>query len=280
EIRPTDIQALGIPEILGRTHIKGKHSHAPSVFLAAETGSGKTLAYALPVISQLKQAEEAAQRRLARPRALVVVPSRELVVQVVGTFKRLAHTAKVRALGIHLGVTRRRIRDLAAQGPIDVLVTTPGAALRYMQRDPLLSPADVRHLVVDEADSLMDPRSFGEQMTRVLQLVHGANQTQKTQEQAVFVSATLPKLIREQIIRRYPDVVHVTTPSLHRAPQKLSQSFIDVSREFQGHRLNALWYVLRTAAADKHLIVFCNNKKHANLVHRQMYARGIPALLL
>ncbi|KAJ1943518.1 hypothetical protein FBU59_002885, partial [Linderina macrospora] len=287
EIKPSDIQALGIPEILGKTRIKGKQTAGvgPNVFLAAETGSGKTLAYALPLVSQLKQEEiesknVASLRRERRPRALVVVPSRELVKQVAATFKRLSHTAKVRAVGLHQGMTRRRIRDMVEQGPIDILISTPGAVLRYMQRDAVFSPASVQRLVVDEADSMMDTHSFGEQMTRVLDLVRNANSTQDRTEQAVFVSATLPKQIREQIIRRYPDVVHVTTPSLHRAPQKLTQSFIDVSREFQGHRLNALWYVLRTAAADKHLIIFCNNKKHANLVHRQMYSRGIPALLL
>ncbi|KAJ2834572.1 hypothetical protein GGI24_000312 [Coemansia furcata] len=289
EVRPTEIQALGIPEIMGLTRMaKNKKKKVvevegagPNVFLAAETGSGKTLAYALPLISQLKQEEDAgALRREKRPRALVLVPSRELVKQVTGTLKKIGHTAKMRTVGLHLGVTRRHLRELVEQGPIDVLVSTPGAILRYMGRDPLLSPADIRRLVVDEADSMMDSHSFGDQMDQVLDMVRRANQTQGRREQAVFVSATLPKMIREQIIGRYPDVVHVTTPSLHRAPVKLAQTFVDVSKDYQGHRLNALWYVLRTAATDKHLIIFCNNKVHANMVYRQLYKRGVPSLLL
>ncbi|KAI8320151.1 P-loop containing nucleoside triphosphate hydrolase protein [Martensiomyces pterosporus] len=294
-LRPTEIQALGIPEILGHTRISMRSrkttspeasAPGPNVFLAAETGSGKTFAYALPIISQLKQEEiDRSQkidkiRRERRPRAVVVVPSRELVKQVAATFKSIGHQAKIRTVGIHLGLPRRRLRELVDQGPIDVLVSTPGAILRYMTQDPIFSPADVRRFVIDEADSMMDSHSFGDQTQKLLDLLHKANETQGRKEQAIFVSATLPKLIREQIIYRYPDVVHVTTPSLHRAPQKLSQSFIDVSKEFQGHRLNALWYVLRTAASDKHLIIFCNNKVHANLVHRQLHKRGIPSLLL
>ncbi|KAJ1998284.1 hypothetical protein GGI04_005071 [Coemansia thaxteri] len=283
DARPTEIQALGIPEILGRSRLGKKDPAAarPSVFLAAETGGGKTLAYLLPLVSQLRDEEaRGAQRRERRPRALVLVPSRELVRQVTATAKRIGHVAKVRAVGLHLGMERRRVRDLADQGAIDVLVSTPGAVLRYMDRDLVLSPADIGRVVVDEADSLMDSHSFGDQMTAVLDLVRRANASQARREQAVFVSATLPKMIREQIIARFPDVVHVTTTALHRAPPKLAQTFVDVSRDHQGHRLNALWYALRTAASDKHVIVFCNNRQHANLVHRQLFRRGVPALLL
>ncbi|KAJ1897636.1 hypothetical protein LPJ81_004499 [Coemansia sp. IMI 209127] len=277
-LNPTEIQALAIPEILGHTRTGAKGRTGPrTVFLAAETGSGKTLAYALPLISMLKKEETAealdSLRRERQPRALIVVPSRELVKQVTRTLKSIAHHAKVRVIGVHLGVSRRIVRAYAEQGPVDVMVATPGAALAHMGRDGLFSPASVRRLVVDEADSLMDSHSFGEQTVGVLDLVSRS-------EQAVFVSATLPKLIREQIITRYPDVVHVTTPSLHRAPHKLAQTFIDVSRDFQGHRLNALWAVLRTAAVDKHVLVFCNNKENANMVFRQMRRRGHAALLL
>ncbi|KAJ2851690.1 hypothetical protein IWW36_000835 [Coemansia brasiliensis] len=284
DIRPTEIQALGIPEILGYTQLSKKKHQSPNVFLAAETGSGKTFAYALPLITMLKREEEthnkSTVRRDRRPRALVLVPSRELAVQVTCAFKSLAHQIKFRALCVHLGLLRRDLRVKAQQGPIDVMVATPAAALRFMLKDPIFTPGEIRHIVVDEADSMMDEHSFGDQIKQVLNLVSKANETQGRKEQAIFVSATLPKLIREQIIRRYPDVVHVTTPSLHRAPQKLTQTFIDVAKEYQGHRLNALWYVLRTAASDKHLIIFCNNKAHANLVYRQLYKRGIPSLLL
>ncbi|KAJ1832573.1 hypothetical protein LPJ63_003433 [Coemansia sp. RSA 2711] len=293
-VRPTEIQALGIPEILGRTRLSGQKPAqsnketkraGSNVFLAAETGSGKTLAYALPLLSMLKSEEEGAAdieqvRRQRRPRALVLVPSRELVAQVTATFKGLAHQVKTRVVGVHLGHARRDVRIRAEQAPIDVLVATPAAALRYLQQDPIFTPGMVQRVVVDEADSMMDQHSFGRQIEQVLDMVRTSNRTQMRDEQAVFVSATLPKLIRERIIRRFPDVVHVTTPSLHRAPQRLTQTFIDVSKDYQGHRLNALSFVLRTAATDKHLIIFCNSKAHANLVYRQLYKRGIPSLLL
>ncbi|KAJ2333371.1 hypothetical protein GGH91_005955, partial [Coemansia sp. RSA 2671] len=135
ELRPTEIQALGIPEILGLTRMSNKKPKTqqeidgpgPNVFLAAETGSGKTLAYALPLISQLKQEEEdnarniGKLRREMRPRALILVPSRELVKQVTSTLKKIGHTAKTRTVGLHLGVSRKHLRELVEQGPIDVL---------------------------------------------------------------------------------------------------------------------------------------------------------------
>ncbi|KAJ2343021.1 hypothetical protein GGF43_005796, partial [Coemansia sp. RSA 2618] len=199
DVRLTEIQALGIPEILGRTRLgKGGTQQTtagdgvgPSVFLAAETGSGKTFAYALPLISMLKAEEEAAGargmarlRRERRPRALVLVPSRELVAQVTAAFKSIAHGAKVRTVGVHLGLARRDLRIKAEQGPIDVMVATPSAALQYMVRDPLFTPGEVRRVVVDEADSMMDEYSFGDQIKQVLDMVRKANATQGRREQA------------------------------------------------------------------------------------------------
>ncbi|KAJ2805431.1 hypothetical protein H4R20_002094 [Coemansia guatemalensis] len=292
KVVPTEVQALGIPEILGHSRMgkkqtsqqeNGLSTTGQNVFLAAETGSGKTLAYALPIVSMLKQEERSATRNIRHmrcPRVLIAVPSRELVSQVTAVFKSIGHLTKIRTVGVHLGMARRALREKVGQGPIDVIVATPGAALNYMRKDPIFMTHALQRLVVDEADSLMDSHSFGSQISDVLTMMRRANMAKGRREQVVFVSATLPKMIHEQTIRRYPDVVHVTTPALHRAPQRLSQTFIDVSKDFQGSRMNALWYALRTAASDKHIIVFCNNKAHARMVFQQLHSRGVSSLLL
>ncbi|PIA18571.1 P-loop containing nucleoside triphosphate hydrolase protein [Coemansia reversa NRRL 1564] len=291
KVVPTQVQALGIPEILGHSRMgkqrlsqqKGEVSTGQNVFLAAETGSGKTLAYVLPIVSMLKQEERAAKnniRHVRCPRVLIAVPSRELVSQVTAVFKSIGHLVKIRTVGVHLGMTRRGLREKVGQGPIDVIVATPGAALNYMRQDPIFLAHALRRLVVDEADSLMDSHSFGSQISDLMALIRKANVAEGRREQVMFVSATLPKMIHEQTIRRYPDVVHVTTPALHRAPQRLSQTFIDVTKDFQGSRMNALWFALRTAASDKHIIVFCNNKAHAKMVFQQLHSRGVSSLLL
>ncbi|KAJ2726518.1 hypothetical protein GGI07_000460 [Coemansia sp. Benny D115] len=276
-IRPTEIQGLGIPQILS-----GDGKTTSNVFLAAETGGGKTLAYALPLMSQLKDESDANPnvRVLGSPRALVLVPSRELAKQVLQIFKEFSHIIKMRVIGMHLGVARRRLREQADQTPIDIVVATPVAAIRYLINDPLFKSKAIHKVVIDEADSMMDTKNFKSQTTEVLDLIRRNNERQGRKEQVVYASATLPKLIKQNVSERHPDIVFVSTQDLHRAPLKLSQTFIDVSKEYQGRRLNALSYVLKTAARDKHIMVFCNTKVHANIVHRQLYRKGIPSLLL
>ncbi|KAJ1863322.1 hypothetical protein LPJ73_000550 [Coemansia sp. RSA 2703] len=268
--RPTEVQAAGVPVLLA-----GKDA-----LLAAETGGGKTLAYALPLISMLRAEESAGvERRERRPRALVLVPSRQLAIQVAGVFKQLGHVAKHRTVLAHLGVARAHLRQHALQ-PIDVLVATPAAAQRYLQRDAIFSPALLRHVIVDEADTLMDQRAFGRTTQDVLALVRRAALTQKKHVQSVFVAATVPKTLSDALAHKYPGLTKVATQTVHRAPERLTQVFVDVARDYQGKRLAALWYVLKGAVRDSHMLVFCNTRAHANLVFRQMARRGIPSLLL
>ncbi|KAJ1718784.1 hypothetical protein LPJ53_006314 [Coemansia erecta] len=269
---PTEVQAAGVPVLL----------RGDDALLAAETGGGKTLAYALPLISALRAAETAGDaRRERRPRALILVPSRQLAAQVAAVLKQLGHVAKHRTVLAHLGVARAHLRQHAQQ-PIDILVATPAAAQRYLQRDPLFSPADLRHVIVDEADTLMDSKAFGRATMDVLALVRRAAGTQGKGKgaQHVYVAATVPKTLGDVLARRHAGLAHVATQTVHRAPERLAQEFVDVARDYQGRRLAALWYVLKGAARDSHVLIFCNTRAHANLVFRQMARRGIPALLL
>ncbi len=127
-----------------------------SVVVAGETGGGKTLAFLLPVMELLKreEAKGALETRAARPRALVLAPTRELAQQIYGVAKLLSHHVKVR-VELVTGGSRNETVKRALRGPVDLLVSTPGQALAL--RDDRTSPAQlflgsVKHLVVDEAD--------------------------------------------------------------------------------------------------------------------------------
>ncbi|CAI8041502.1 DEAD-box ATP-dependent RNA helicase 39 [Geodia barretti] len=123
--QPTVTQMLTIPHIL-----KGRN-----VLCAAETGSGKTLAYLAPVISELRreEAEEGVVPRLRRPRALVVLPSRDLASQVLAVAKSLCHVARFRAVGLIRGGKKRNIRN-SLLSPVDLAVTTPDALLQFRRQ--------------------------------------------------------------------------------------------------------------------------------------------------
>jgi ATP-dependent RNA helicase RhlE len=145
-VTPTEIQSRALPQLL-----KGK-----SVVGVSETGSGKTLAYALPILHQLKELENKgdAIKTERQPRAIVVVPTRELGEQVSKVFKPFTHTTRLRVRTL-LGGTTMEVAKKSIQGSYEVLVATPGRLVKLIDRK-LLSLSDVRTLVFDEADQMLD----------------------------------------------------------------------------------------------------------------------------
>jgi ATP-dependent RNA helicase RhlE len=145
-VKPTEIQNRAMPALLAGRSIVG----------VAETGSGKTLAYALPVLHLLKTLENEGKQVTAssQPRAVVVVPTRELGEQVSKVFKPFTHTTRLRVRTV-LGGTTLEIAKRNITGPFEVLVATPGRLVKLLDRR-LLNLTDVRILVFDEADQMLD----------------------------------------------------------------------------------------------------------------------------
>lgn len=143
---PTEIQQKAIPALLGGRSVVG----------ISETGSGKTLAFALPILHGLKSLENAKDpiRVQSRPRALVVVPTRELGEQVSRVFKPFTHTTRLRVRTL-LGGTAFEVARRSVNGCFEVLVATPGRLVKLLEMG-LLDLSDVRTLVLDEADQMID----------------------------------------------------------------------------------------------------------------------------
>ena len=142
----TDIQERALPLLLEGSSVVG----------VSETGSGKTLAYALPVLHHLKVLENDGDPVVteSRPRALIVVPTRELGEQVTRVLKPFTHETRLRVRsvtgGAGLDVARRNVAGL-----FEVLVATPGRLIRLLDME-ILDLSDVRILVFDEADQMLD----------------------------------------------------------------------------------------------------------------------------
>lgn len=150
--KPTEIQERCIPLLLNGATVVG----------VSETGSGKTLAYTLPVLHKLKSLENEGDpvKKEAHPRALVVVPTRELGEQVTKVFKPFTHDTRLRVRSV-LGGTTMEVARRNIKGPFEVLVATPGRMLQLMDRG-LLSLEDVRILIFDEADQMLDQGFLGD----------------------------------------------------------------------------------------------------------------------
>jgi ATP-dependent RNA helicase DeaD len=183
---PTPIQRAAIPVLLAGRDLFGQ----------AATGTGKTAAFALPLLQRAASLAEGEELAAGRPRALVLVPTRELAMQVAEAIHRYGKRQHASVLPIYGGASIGQQLRALKRG-VGVVVATPGRALDHLQRETL-SLESVRMVVLDEADEMLD-MGFAEDLEAILERVPAEHQT------ALF-SATLPPRIAA-IAKR-----HLTNP--------------------------------------------------------------------
>lgn len=263
---PTIIQARGIPPILGEV----------DVVLGAATGSGKTLGYLLPIVQQLKQAETMRSendppiRVRRRPRAIILLPTRELAEQVMTVARGLSHTVKFRAtcaVGGGGGDSSRRLRERLNTGPVDVLVTTTGRLLQLIDTREI----DVRfakHIVIDEADTMFD-KGFGPEVRRILQT---AGSALEKEPQLIAAGATHPPEATAAYAETFKRAKSIDA-DLHLTPVGLEQRFLRVAPKDKLAELTSLVQDdMRDARA---IIVFCNTVESCRFVGHFLQECGV-----
>lgn len=272
--QPTTIQSRGIPAILG----------AGDVILGAATGSGKTLAYLLPVVQSLKNAEalrtetDPPLRLRRRPRALILVPTRELADQVLAVGRILAHGVKFR-IASAIGGTSEATKKLneRLEQPIDVLVATTGRLLQLVRAKNI----DVRfatHVIIDEVDTMFD-RGFGPEVRSILSAVRANvpddGHYSRPRTQLIAAGATHPPaaVAVYQEAFQNPTRIHV---DLHVAPVGLEQRFVRVRGD---EKLSELPSLVRDDDASRTgVMVFCNTVDSCRFVHHYLVEIGITAI--
>jgi superfamily II DNA/RNA helicase len=252
--QPTEIQARTLPALLEGRPVVG----------VAETGSGKTLAYVLPMLHQLKALETGGSMVVesGRPRGLVLVPGRELGEQVSKVFKSLGHQTRLRVRTV-LGGSRKQIARQNVSGKLEVLVATPGRLVQLMDSGELRLD-DVRMLVFDEADQILDP-GFLPVARRIVDACPRS-------AQLVFFSATLPEALNVVVRDLFAaPPLRVQTRGSHRVVPTLTTDNRAVS---DGRR----WDVLRTVLVAEPLVgtlLFANTRKQCERVGEWLQADGI-----
>lgn len=239
---PTQVQAQGLPPALaGR-----------DLLVCAPTGTGKTGLFALALLTRLAEGRP----RPAHPRGLVIVPTRELAVQVAEVAQRLGGT-EVPALfgGVAYGA-----QDRALERRPDIVVATPGRLLDHIARKAI-NLADVRILVLDEADRLFDA-GFRDEMRAVLGHIPERRQT-------ILLSATLPDEMPRmaRALLREPAEVRVGAIAPR---ERIRESFHSVAEDRKDHLLLAL---LRENPAAHTLVFARTRRKTARLVQLLRKAR-------
>ncbi|OHF02589.1 DEAD/DEAH box helicase [Colletotrichum orchidophilum] len=261
DIKPTPVQRLAIPAMLGQSSaFKVRGEKRQDFLLAAETGSGKTLAYMLPAVNAMKIAEQAnpeirsfmkrfkeerareekAREKsskskkmstfdephptMARPRIIVLVPSAELVDQVGKVAKTLSHAVKFKSEKLSASLNALTIqRNLYSPRGVDMVITTPHLLASIADSDPNIL-SQVTHLIVDEADSLFD-RSFAPVTTTII------DRAMPSLKQFILCSATIPKRLDNYLANNFPDMTRITTPNLHAIPRRVQLGVIDVVKD-------------------------------------------------
>ncbi|KFY41825.1 hypothetical protein V494_02777 [Pseudogymnoascus sp. VKM F-4513 (FW-928)] len=323
DVMPTAVQRLTIPALLGEVskHQRKKTAKAEreDFLIAAETGSGKTLSYLLPVIdavkraeqqdadveeyNKMKQEEELKQNNLTlvsppltnmphpttgRPRAVILLPTSELVSQVGTLLKSLSHTVKFRSALISSSVSGKVIRNrLFSPGGVDILVSTPHLLASIAESDPNIL-SRVTHLVIDEADSLLD-RGFSPLTSEII------DKSNPSLQQLILCSATIPRSLDSFLRKRFPDIRRLTTPNLHAIPRRVQLGVVDVERDPYRENKNlacadTIWSIGKSAADHegpdknavdlKHVLVFVNEREKTQEVAEYLVTKGINAVAL
>ena len=249
---PTPVQRAAIPPLL-----EGR-----DVLAQAATGTGKTAAFALPLLSRLSP--NASPRE--RTAALILVPTRELAMQVAEAVHRYGKPLGVQVLPVYGGASmENQIRAL--KRGVDVVIATPGRALDHINRGTL-NLQSVRTVVLDEADEMLD-MGFAEDLEAILAA------TPKSRQTALF-SATLPARIVSIARRQLRDPVTVTidreiVPAGESA--RVRQVAYMVPR---AHKMAALARVLDLEHPTS-AIVFCRTRTEVDELSETLAARGMRA---
>ena len=248
---PTQIQAAAIPAILEGRDLLG----------CAQTGTGKTAAFALPTLQRLGRTPPSGGRR--KIRALVLAPTRELVIQINESFQAYGRHTGLRQTVVYGGVGQNpQVRAL--QAGVDVLVATPGRLLDLMQQR-FIDLSHVEILILDEGDRMLD-MGFIHDLRRIVAKVPQRRQT-------LLFSATIPSTIRQLADQWLSDPVDVRVNPTARTVDAIRQSVVFVD---QANKIAMLTHWLKATDWTRTL-VFTRTKHRADKVAKLLKRAGIEA---
>lgn len=235
--QPTEIQRKAIPLALAGHDLLG----------IAQTGTGKTLAFAIPLIMKLKYAQG------QNPRALILAPTRELIIQINDHLKKVAAYTDLRIEAIYGGLGPKQQLE-ALEAGVDIIVSTPGRFLDLYKKGGIY-PRDIKTMTLDEADKMMD-MGFMPQIRSILEIV-------PTKRQNLLFSATMPDKVVQLTheFLEYPERVEVAPQAT--VTEMIEQQLYEVLN-FKT-KLNLLQHLLSNDQLSR-VIVFVRTKSNADQI--------------
>lgn len=233
---PRPIQAKSFPVILSGKDMVG----------IAQTGTGKTFAYMLPLLQMLPFSKD------LHPRVLVLVPTRELVVQVVEEIEKFGKYSSIKVVGVYGGTNMNRQKEALADGA-DIVVATPGR-LYDLALSKALKLKSIKKLVIDEVDVMLD-LGFRFQLTNIMDLL-------PERRQNIMFSATMTEEVDKMIQDYFIKPENVTVALSGTPLDNISQASYAVKNFYT--KANLLVELIKDNELYSKVLVFVSNKKDAD----------------
>lgn len=239
---PTPIQQKALKPILSGRDVMG----------IAQTGTGKTLAYLLPILKTWKY------NKNGNPTVVILVPTRELVVQVTEIVKNLTQNITARVVGIYGGVNIKTQKLLFNDG-CDILVGTPGRIMD-LAIDNAITLKEVQKLVVDEFDEMLN-LGFKVQLSNIFTML-------REKRQNILFSATMTDAVDEVLEQYFASPIEISLAKSGTPLEKIEQ--ISFKVENFNTKINLLEHLLKTDSDFSKVLIFCNNKKNADYLYTRI----------
>ncbi len=245
--KPTQIQKEAFPVIRSGRDVVG----------IAQTGTGKTFAYMLPLLESLEFSKQ------ENPRILILVPTRELVLQLVENINDFAKYLSVRVTGVFGGVNINRQREAVAQG-LDILVGTPGR-LNDLILSRTVQLKSIKHLVIDEVDVMLD-LGFRHQLTNILDML-------PKRRQNILFSATMTDDVSELMEVFFTAPERITVAMSGTPLDNIDQQAYPVPNFYT--KANLIAHLLETEKSYVKVLIFVSNKKSVERLHKALLEKMV-----
>ncbi|XP_044153202.1 probable ATP-dependent RNA helicase DDX27 [Bufo gargarizans] len=250
-LQPTPIQKACIPMgLMGR-----------DICACAATGTGKTAAFMLPVLERLIYKP----RQAPISRVLVLVPTRELGIQVHAVTRQLAQFTEVTCC-LSVGGLDVKSQEAALRAGPDILIATPGRLIDHLHNCPSFSLDAIEVLILDEADRMLD-EYFEEQMKEIIRLC-------SRQRQTLLFSATMSEEVQDLASVSLKNPVRIFVNSNTDVAPFLRQEFVRIRPNREGDR-EAIACALLTRTFQDHVMLFTQTKKQAHRMHILLGLMGL-----
>ncbi len=255
----TEIQALSLEQALAGKNIAGK----------AQTGSGKTAAFLVAILTRYLRTPENRAKEGGSPRALVIAPTRELVIQICKDADAIGKYTGLRSLAVYGGMDYDRQRREVLAAPVDLLVATPGRLLDFT-KSRVIDLSHVDTLVIDEADRMLD-MGFIPDVRRIMSYL-----PPKNRRTTMLYSATL----NETVMRLAMNWMEAPYKAEVESETNATDTVKQVVYVVQAKDKFTVLYNHIALHPESRAIVFCNRRSTTEDVYESLRVRGVSVEML